>query len=658
MILQETTTNVEQIGEFTEQAQFKIKASKKAFALLSGLYSDIPLAIVRELAINSLDAHVVAGKQNVPIEIHLPNALEPWLTIKDFGTGISHKDIYDIYTTYFESTKTSTNDQVGCFGIGGKTQLTYTDTFTTTSITAGVKRTYNVFFNKDGVPCISLVHQNNTDECNGLEVQIPVKSTDFDKFKDATYRACKFFDVKPTIIGGKIDWNLEKADFQGSFWQSYHNLNSSFAVMGKVAYPIDTYKLNGENYDIARKAGLVINFELGELEITPAREALIYSEHTLKNLNAKIELVKSDFVEKVEDTIKNSPNLLDAMKALFNLNNKWSFLNSKLVSGKVMWNKIDISDPRRSIQPFAPNLVSIAKSWYGRRKYSESTLASLDNNSIWYVDDLPKGGHKRVLLFLRNNQDKITINLVSPKEMAELVNAGFPSDIFKKTSDLPKPIINKTSSNGVRIQGVFNIYNQGGSWKNTWESQQFDVSKDTAPKYYIVKNSEGWEFDGGMIKDSNGKGILKAHNKETLKEILDFLGINQQDVKMVSLTNAKHLVTLGSKSLKELIESKSVSYDEEKTSLQNEINKNAVESIVKNFNFKSLPEENDFKKFILGLKEILDYKNPLKNLVKYVQIPENKGLTFPSKMVELLYVSLENWRVDQSLVAKAAKEIK
>ena len=68
-------------------------------------------------------------------------------------------------------------------------------------------------------------------------------------------------------------------------------------------------------------------------------------------------------------------------------------------------------------------------------------------------------------------------------------------------------------------------------------------------------------------------------------------------------------------------------------------------------------KQNDFKKFILGLKEVLDYKNPLKNLVNYVQIPENKGLTFPSKMVELLYVSLDNWRVDNSLVAKAAKEI-
>ena len=73
-----------------------------------------------------------------------------------------------------------------------------------------------------------------------------------------------------------------------------------------------------------------------------------------------------------------------------------------------------------------------------------------------------------------------------------------------------------------------------------------------------MKSKDGWEFDGGTLKNSNGKSIIKAHNKETLKEIAQFLGINRDDVKMVSETNAKHLVALGSKSLKELIESKFV----------------------------------------------------------------------------------------------------
>ena len=221
MILQDTINEVEQIGNITEQSEFSIKASKKAFAILSGLYSDIHLGIIREIGANAMDAHVAAGKKDVPIEIHLPNALEPWLIIEDQGTGISHKDIYSIYTTYFESTKTNTNEQTGCFGLGSKIFMAYTDNSTIYSIVDGVKRTYNAFINAGGLPSISLVSQEETKEPNGFAVQIPIKSNDFEKFKDATYRACRYYEVKPNITGGKIDWNIDKPNFVGSFWRSF-----------------------------------------------------------------------------------------------------------------------------------------------------------------------------------------------------------------------------------------------------------------------------------------------------------------------------------------------------------------------------------------------------------------------------------------------------
>lgn len=657
MILQDTANTIEQIGEVTEQAEFKIKASKKAFTILSGLYSDLPLAIVRELAANGLDAHVVAGKKNVPIEIHLPNALEPWLTITDFGTGISHKDIYDIYTTYFESTKTNTNDQIGCLGLGAKSQLAYTDNFTTTSIVNGVKRIYNVFFNVNGVPSISLMSQENTTEGNGLSVQIPVKTQDFDKFQNATYRACRFYDVKPNITGGKIDWNIEKANFSGSFWQSYHNLHESIALMGNVAYPIDTFKLSSEHYDIVRKAGLVVQFNLGELEITPSRESLAYTDFTIKALNEKIELVKKDFVEKVEDQIKNSDNLLDAMKALFLLNNQWSFLNSKLMSKKVMWKGIDISDPRRSIQAYAPELLSIQKTSWGRKKYSESSFPALDNQAFWYVDDLARGGKKRVLNHLRFISDRIAINLVSKKEMDELIKVGFPASIFNKTSDLAQVATTKKgSSNGSKPKGIINLYNSSCHWKTSWDSEQFDLAIDKAPQYYVVKDKDGWNFDGGYLKDSDGNVLFHPTGKDSLKKICGFLGIKDEDVKMVSVNNAKHIEALGSSPLKDLVNSTTIKLDKEKIAILKSINQRTIKEVLKDKNYNKLSANNPFKMYIEELKNVMQYQNPLKNLSDYCSI-EKKELTFPSKMIELLYTSLESWQVGVELTLKAAIEL-
>ena len=56
MILQDNDTTIEQIGTISDEAQFKMKASRKAFQILSDLYSDKPLAIVRELGCNASDS--------------------------------------------------------------------------------------------------------------------------------------------------------------------------------------------------------------------------------------------------------------------------------------------------------------------------------------------------------------------------------------------------------------------------------------------------------------------------------------------------------------------------------------------------------------------------------------------------------------------------
>lgn len=659
MILQDTINEVEQIGNITEQSEFSIKASKKAFAILSGLYSDIHLGIIREIGANAMDAHVAAGKKDVPIEIHLPNALEPWLIIKDQGTGISHKDIYSIYTTYFESTKTNTNEQTGCFGIGGKIFFAYTDNSTIYSIVDGVKRTYTAFINAGGLPSISLVSQEETKEPNGFAVQIPIKSNDFEKFQNATYRACRYYEVKPNITGGKIDWNIDKPNFVGSFWRSFTSLNQSYALMGNVAYPINTYQLSYENQDIARKAGLVINFNLGELEITPSREDLTYSDFTIKSLNEKIELVKLDFAKNVEDTIKTSPNLLDAMMALWKLKNDWSFLNSAMINGKVHWNKVEITEPRSSIQKIAPTLVSYSKNRWGRKKYSESGFAALHNNAVWYVNDLPKGCQKRVIHFIRFNQNAdIALNVVEKAEMDALVNAGFPSSIFIQTSTLPAIVINRgTGGKNSKPKGVINLYSPDVyGYRQSWESESFDLAIDTAPQYYVVKDKEGWSFDGGKLKDSDGNVLFHPTGKDGLKKICEFLGIKNDDVKMVSVNNAKHIEALGSSPLKDLVNSKAIKLDKEKIAILKSINQHTIKNVLKHKDYNKLSANNPFKIFIEGLNDVMQYQNPLKNLSEYCNI-EKKDLTFPSKMVELLHTSLDSWQVGIDLTLNAAVEL-
>ena len=112
---------------------FSIKASPIAFDILSSkLYSNPVLAVVRELLTNAYDSQVAAGNADKEIDVIFPTALDTEFSIRDYGTGLSKEDVMTLYTTFFDSTKSNSNDFTGGFGLGSKTPFSYTSSFTST----------------------------------------------------------------------------------------------------------------------------------------------------------------------------------------------------------------------------------------------------------------------------------------------------------------------------------------------------------------------------------------------------------------------------------------------------------------------------------------------------------------------------------------------
>ena len=162
---------------------FTIKASARAFEILSSnLYSNPLGSMIRELSTNAYDAHVMVGKAQEPFHLTLPSVLEPSFKIRDFGPGLSHNDIMNIYTTFFESTKTNSNDMVGCLGLGSKSPFGVADNLTVTSFFQGEKTIYSAFLNADRIPSIALFHKEPTDEPNGVEIEVAINADDFKVF--------------------------------------------------------------------------------------------------------------------------------------------------------------------------------------------------------------------------------------------------------------------------------------------------------------------------------------------------------------------------------------------------------------------------------------------------------------------------------------------
>jgi len=283
-------SNVGEVGEF------RIRNSAKAFNILSsGLYANKIRAIVRELSCNAVDSHTAAGKQDTPFDVHLPNALEPFFSIRDYGTGLSHDQVTSIYTTYFESTKTDSNAFIGALGLGSKSPFSYTDNFTVTAVKDGRKGIYTAFINEQGVPSIALMMEEETTDPSGVEVRFAVEDRyDFDKFRQEARYVYEYFKLRP-VISGSADFKFKDPEYKETNITPgvhYHAEGyRSYAIMGNIKYPIDVPNAQQAIGPLQGllQCGLVMEFGIGELDFQASREGLSYIPQTINAIKAKLE---------------------------------------------------------------------------------------------------------------------------------------------------------------------------------------------------------------------------------------------------------------------------------------------------------------------------------------------------------------------------------
>lgn len=323
------------IGGDFQKSNFKIAQTRHTFQILSsGLYSDKEKAIVRELACNAWDAHVEAGTKDIPFVICLPNRIEPFFKIRDFGTGMSHDDVMQIYTTYFESTKQQSNDQIGCFGLGSKSPFAYTKNFTVVSFFGGEKRTYNMIINDEGLPEVIHVATEATDEKNGLEIFFAVKSGDQWEFGAAAKKVLRPFATLPEVKGisnfepGKEpDALIEKDN-----WKIFrtHNMPDGMpeqcAIMGHVEYPLSVQKGFSPNAKAVLNMPIRITFPIGSFEVTPSRESISWTDYSKQNVNQILEDIYEEVVKQVSDQISGATNLWEARQQ------SWKLLHNSVLS--------------------------------------------------------------------------------------------------------------------------------------------------------------------------------------------------------------------------------------------------------------------------------------------------------------------------------------
>lgn len=302
----------ENVGK-TKSFGFEVNA--KAFRLLSdNIYKDKIGSIVRELSSNAYDAHKAANNEKTPFYIHLPTSFERFFSIRDYGIGLCKEDIHKVYSTYFKSTKDNSNDMIGAFGLGSKTPFSYTDTFTIKSYFNEKLYIFVAMVDANGIPILSEMGVQDTTEHNGLEISFSVENYgDFGLFSRACVDQLKFFDVKPSSnIDIKWDSPFNVIKDYGKL-KVLSGSNEIYVKIGQVGYLISYHeivnKLSDDRkifFDIFHN--VIIEADIGNVEVTVSREGLSYSKQTISFLEKFVDelskLIFNDIREKW-DTVDN-----------------------------------------------------------------------------------------------------------------------------------------------------------------------------------------------------------------------------------------------------------------------------------------------------------------------------------------------------------------
>lgn len=402
MKLDKTSSVYETSGDMDEQF-FSIKDQGMIFDILRNkMYSNPILAICREISCNARDAHREVGKGNEPIHIHLPNNLEPYYKIRDFGPGISPARMYDVFIQYTASTKRNDNIQTGGFGLGAKTPFSYSDSFSIVTNVDGTKYNYGAAIDETRVGKLALLSQSPTDDLNGTEIIIPVKPQDFRSFAEWTEASARYWDVKPIIKGHARDtfeWLEVRKTLEGKNW-AISNTNdwqrSVKAIVDGIEYPLELEALR-KYADIklidASRGNLILYFGVGELTLSANREQVQLDKATQHKVRERLEEVVRDIKSIVNAKIDSFPNLWDA-NLYYRKELTQAFTNINFL-GSLEWKGIPLFT--KSYVTMGCPTFRFTKGKYSRKfgtdpnklTRSAGSDLSFEDNTIIFINDLP-----------------------------------------------------------------------------------------------------------------------------------------------------------------------------------------------------------------------------------------------------------------------------
>ena len=326
MIYEESESNTQVVGNIVSN-KVSIQERDSDFILTilsSNLYSNPIGSLIREYASNAVDSHKEAGVDD-PVIITLGKELSSgryFFSVKDFGTGLSPERFNDVFLNLASSTKRQSNEYIGMWGLGRLSGLSYTDQIQITSNYNGESTQYLMY--KDGNQInIDKIITLPTTERNGVEIRLQINEPDLNKFADEIVNQLKFFEniylslENVKTYSSTMELNSSKIKRFNKFAVCSIDKHYSYSreyfyiLLGNVVYPLEkSYFYDKSSDEECYYEGIYPIFEIGELEITPNRENILYSNKNIEKIKSRIIESKEEYFEMFKESFKKDSKYL------------------------------------------------------------------------------------------------------------------------------------------------------------------------------------------------------------------------------------------------------------------------------------------------------------------------------------------------------------
>ena len=498
-------------------------------SLLRNNYSNTRLAVVREISANALDATAEANSDK-KIQIKLPSNMNPTFSVRDFGGGLSQEDVFGLYSKYGKSTKRTSNNYIGAFGIGKFAPLSYGENFTCVSYNGGKKASYNIFVDESDDTKIVKLHEEPSDEPTGLSIEVAVSDGDIKDFKEIAQKFFRFFPQNdmPEFIGVEDDFikNEEKVlESNNDEWfiikresDNYYSTSGAKILMGRVSYPLDFDAINTKNFikddnkrvivdNIIQMEGFYLRVPLGSVRLHHSRESLEYNKDTQKKILSSLLRAVNEIQLIAKEKLADSDDLWDAKRNYAKIVNAMPYQMRSVFENSFEWKGVKIDSPDFSrdyqlqdtliVTHSMKNKDSDARNGF-KISSQKTTRAICQDNCLFVIQDLESshGNNLRVRTLMNEDETLESVYIIhakTPSAQSELDNEWQIGLIDKKhiryTSNVEKE---KPQRSGVRkangsraniplfvMTDDSHVYRNADYWKNASdniESIENDVS--------------------------------------------------------------------------------------------------------------------------------------------------------------------------------------